>query len=167
MKRREAADIATHTGELWGISAPRASWSGWGCLLMLREESPGSLERVALKTDGWSNGAHLRESPGTSTFCSVASRQKLGFPARGNAFGVTVELTKSFSSISVTYGAETMLAMEVFLKVQLLNEKLLLEHVMIVVLSTVCTCSIMNKHYRYSCIGHIMTGLTWLIDFSL
>jgi len=49
----------------------------------------------------------------------------LAFLQEGNAFGVTVELTKGFSSISMTYGAETMPAMEVFLKVQLLNEKLL------------------------------------------
>lgn len=48
-----------------------------------------------------------------------------------------MELTKSFSLISVTYGVETMPAVEIFLKVQLLNEKLLSEHVLIVVLNAV------------------------------
>ena len=87
----------------------------------------------------------------------LSSSQPEPFLQGCNAFGVTVELTKSFPLISMTYGAETMPAVEIFLKVQLLNEKLLTEHVLIVVMNTVCTCSIMDEHYRYSYTDRIMT----------
>lgn len=163
LKRKWGADPGAgkrelRGGRVRGLPAPGAFLSGW---------ERDSSERVALKTGPWSNGMHLGGSSGTSAFCSLAPDRTLAFLQGYDAFGVTVELTYSFSSISMTYGAETMAAVEIFLKVQLLNEKLFSEHVLIVVLNTICTCSIMNKHCRYSCTDRIMTGLTWLIDFSL